>query len=389
MYHIALILLLIGVVYEFKKGKTPHKYFYGAFLLLTLMLSLRYGQGTDYFSYRLMYDMTPSNFFKLFTYYGFEAEYGWRVVFWVFRLFGQPFPAFIFVLSIAEMALLFRFIQRFCKRRMLALFLCYHTLYLTWLFSGLRQGLVMVVFLGLLLEWLLQKKYLPYCIGCVLCGCIHGVGFLLLTAVIVNTKLLQTLKWQLVLVGAAWAFGLLIATGIFDGFLPKILPESVAAYYSRKGLSFFAIAERIFSYAVTVYMFWVCSGGKGASKDRMRRLMQLVTLGMVVYGGFVWLPLVASRLAVLFKMVEIAIWSSLLLNRDLLGKLKIALCICLVFVMYTKNLNSYISEGQYNEHVNVINFPYVSVFDTKEITQYRSLDAKYGPLAAASIDLFE
>lgn len=388
MYHIALILLLVGVAIEFKNRKTPIKYFYGVFLLLTLMLSLRYGQGTDYFSYRLMYDRTPENFLKLFTYYGFQAEYGWRIIFWVFRLFGQPFPAFIFVLSIAEMALLFRFVQRFCKRRMLALFLCYHTLYLTWFFSALRQGLVMALFLGLLLEWLLQKKYLHYCVGCVLCGLLHGVGYLLLVAVIVDTKLLSSLKWQLILVGAAWAAGLLVATGIFDGFLPKILPGSVAAYYSKKGLSLFAMAERLVSYAITLYMFWIC-GRQGANSDRMMRLMQIVTLGMVVYGGFVWLPLVASRLGVLFKMVEIAIWSSLLLNRDLLGKLKVAFCICLVLVMYTKNIASHIREGQYNDHVNVINFPYVSVFDTKEITQYRSLDKKFGALAAVHIDLFE
>jgi len=389
MYHIILILLLVGVVLELKDRKTPIKYFYAMFLLLTLMLSLRYGQGTDYFSYRLMYNKTPENFFKLFTYYGFQAEYGWRIIFWLFRLFGQPFPAFIFVLSIGEMALLFRFLQRFCKRRMLALFLSYHTLYLTWFFSGLRQGLVMAVFLGLLLEWLLQKKYLHYCVGCVLCGLIHSVGYLLLVAVIVDTKFLSALKWQLILVGAAWAAGLLISTGIFDGFLPKILPSSVVAYYNKKGLSLFAMAERILSYAVTVYTFWMCGGGKGETKRRMTRLLQIVTLGMIVYGGFVWLPLVASRLAVVFKMVEIAIWSSLLLKRDLLGKLKAAFCICLVLLMYTKNISSHIREGQYKDHVNVFNFPYVSVFDTKEITEYRSLDKKYEPLAAVQPDFME
>ena len=41
-------------------------------------------------------------------------------------------------------------------------------------------------------------------------------------------------------------------------------------------------------------------------------------------------------------------------------------------VLFFKNINSFIVQGEYNESVTALNFPYVSIFNQDELDDYKN-----------------
>ena len=151
-----------------------------------------------------------------------KGAYTWRVDF-EFPWWGYGAVA---LLGLLQMVLLTRFLGRYCRRKVLALLLCWHTLYLTYFFSILRQGLALAMLLGLLLPWLERKRFGRYFLGCAACALLHSSALIL-----VLLPLLQLIPWKLeqllILTGLAWAAGLLLAGGAFRGLLTRVLPGAV------------------------------------------------------------------------------------------------------------------------------------------------------------------
>jgi len=363
--------LLIGAVAEYRISHTPRVYFLLSFGLLVFVLLFRYGQGTDYFSYRYIYSNVSKDLIKSIHSPAIHGEIGWIFLCWIFRLCNAPFSFLVFAVSSLECYFLWRFIQRYCTRRCLALFLCYHTLYLTYYFSAMRQGIVISVFLGLLIPLLRRKRYLLYYTVSLLCVTIHSVAAALFLLPMVEMKLFSSLRRQLIFVLLGWILGGILATGVFDGLLKQLLPQAVLNYLSMRGVSWFAILERIVSYTVTVLTVYMTLEKGRKAPEYIRLFMGTVSIGMVIYGCFLWLPIVASRMSYLFKVVEIGIWATLLVDRDILASGKIIFCAVLVSCLYVKNIHAYIMEGAYYSHVNFLNYPYLWVFDTANVSRYR------------------
>jgi hypothetical protein len=374
-YHILFLLLAAGAVYEWRSGATPAWLYRGLLLGLTLFLCLRYGQGSDYFSYGHIYRELPQNLWAALRSSNIHSEPGWKVLCVLCRSVGMPYPLFVALLSLGMMGLLTRFLGRYCKFKLLGLLLCWHTLYLTYFFSILRQGLALALLLGLLLPWLEKKRYARYYLGCAVCALLHSSA-LILTLL----PLLQVLPWKLkhllVLTGIAWAGGLLLASGLFRGLLVQLLPRAVTKYLETGQVSLFAAAERLVSYGA-VYLCWHWYGEK--TDARLRLLMGIATVGLLLYGGTLWAPLVASRTAYYCKAVEIALLSTLLPRRGWQGAAALGFCLVLAAGMHAKNILSYIGQLPYYETVNLLNYPYVAVFWKEKIQKYLQLPYGYLP----------
>ena len=152
--------------------------------------------------------------------------------------------------------------------------------------------------------------------------------------------------------------------------LEMILPGRVMGYFSNRSISV-ATLERVVTYAVVVIAYWLHRRKKLEQPSYVDFLMRIVTLGMIVYGGLLWMPLVASRLAILLKIVEIALLCSLLTTDKIWRSLLTLFCVALASFMYVKNLASYIDQGNYYDHITVLNYPYASVLDREAILNYR------------------
>ncbi len=374
LYIIVAIALFVGVLIEYRDKQTPKRFFLAMFLVLGAMLCLRYGQGTDYFNYRLIYSGMSGSLHSVLSNDSLHSEFGWKILSWCAYHIDLSYSAFVFILSVFKILLFGRFLKIFCKNRFLALFLGYHTLYLTYFFSTLRQGIVLVIFLGLMLDLLIRRKYVCYALLCLVCASLHSIGWLFLAVPILQTRLFEKRNWQLIFVVCAWLIGFVLATGILHPLLTQILPGQVVVYIKRnQPISIFAILERVGTFAVVFFVYWYSVSKRDDVTPAMDLLMRIVTLGFIIYGVFMWQPLIASRLSYPFKVVEIAILSSLLYKNDVFSRLKLIFCTCLVSIMLLKGIVTAINESSYKEHINIFNYPYFTIFNKDAVSEDRFL----------------
>lgn len=372
LYHVAFLLLIFGVFIEYWQRKTPKVLLALCFAVLTAMLCLRFGQGTDYAAYRMIYYTMPANLTGTINYGYAKAEIGWRLITMLFRMADLKFEFFVFALSLLQMSLLWRFVKRFCRYRILALFLGYHTLYLTYLCSAMRQGTVLIIFLGILLPWLLEGKWVRYLIVVVLLTNIHSVATILLVPLVVLCIRLSV-KHTVALVAVGFCVGILLAACDVGLLLSAIVPS----YAAETEISVVAVAERIASFVVVTYMYYLyCDGLEPDGNDPYYKLYKIYAFGILIYGLLMWSPLISSRTIYALKALEIPLITTCIVKCRK-GKL-----ICLVYlvllcsVLYIKNIGSCITQAEYLD-TSVWNYPYYSIWDQEEALASRAETSIY------------
>lgn len=371
IYHIIFLFLLLGVLIEYKKGDTPKWLFRFTFLLLSLFMAFRYGQGTDYYSYCSMYVTMPVTIQEILAYNFAPIEIGWRFLCAGFKLLHVSFKGFVFILSLAEMLLLWRFVSRYCKNKMLALFLSYHTLYLTYFFSAMRQALVIAVFLGLLLEWLLEGKYLRYSLCVLVCSSMHYVSIILLVPVILH-RIRLSFTQMVCLTVIGYLAGMVLSLVHVGQMLHGMgLMEEASAYLGETDISVVALMERVLSYIVVVFACYLYMDGREPDySDQIFNLFKIYSLGIMLYGLLMWSPLISSRLVYMFKLMEIPLICTCIAKCRRARGLVLLYCIGICSMLYVKNIGSYLTQGRYLDFT-VQDYPYVSIFNHEKIAEYR------------------
>lgn len=372
-----LVLCLLTLKQSFgKETRTAEKIeFWFCFLILTGMLVFRYGQGSDYFGYRYNY-YKISDVAITFPNYDVHGETGYQLVCNIFRILHIPFEGFIAFVSILQMFFLLLFLKRYNVADPFALLLAYPTLYLTYFISGIRQGLAIAVFLGVLLPALENRRYFACIIGTLLCMTFHTVSvvFLLLFAT-VKIRKVSTLQILTVL---AWLAGCILSTQEGQSLI-MALGISKLNYYLGNGasISLAAVAERLLFTGIITWLYLkLCKIGK--CSDRFRFAYSCYLIAMALYGGVLWNELVASRAASMLRFIEIylLIYGVGQMRR---GSRYLVVAVLVVFetFMTVKNIQAAIDQGPYVQEVTVATYPYVSVFNSQEIYKYRLVPNKY------------
>ena len=94
--------------------------------------------------------------------------------------------------------------------------------------------------------------------------------------------------------------------------------------------------------------------------------------GFLMYLSMIGNPLASSRVFVFFKILELVFISYYLKSHESdFTNIFILFFIALSMVLFVKNINSYIEQGDYYSSVNFFNYPYVSVFNKDDIYEYR------------------
>lgn len=343
------------------------------FFLLLFIICFRFGQGTDFFTYQDIYYSQKDTFEDFPSYLlNQRFEFGWLLLCNIFRVLHFRFETFIFVHALAEMVLLRRFLKIYGQWNPFSLSLIYPTLYMTYLVSMLRQGLVVCIFLGILLPTLEQGKNKLYVIGVLLCSTIHtgAIVYLLILLTRVNAQV-RMYQWIFI---ASWLAGGITLTSVGKVALNTITLGRLAYYINTDTGSVTAILERLVSTLMVSYIFYLVAYRKksNCNMERTKWLYCAYLLGQSIYGIFMGMSIVASRFGGYIRFVEIVLISYCVTG---LTKKKERLLIIVAFVCFNtfmlyKNLDSYIEQGQY-KNVSPIEYPYVSVFDEDEIYKYR------------------
>ncbi|HPS34167.1 MAG TPA: EpsG family protein [Oscillospiraceae bacterium] len=364
-YLIVYLFLLAAAAVSFIKKKDYNFLFILSALVLTLFLVLRYGQGTDYFSYMRLYEEAPGGIIpdeSFWTKNG-NVEIGWKLLEYAFQMINLPFWAFMAVIGAGSMLLLCRFAVKCCPgARTFALLLAFPTWYLTYLFSGVRQGLTICVFLGLMLPFLLEKKYWQYFAIGIACLFIHKASFIVLAAPVVMLLSQKAIWWIL---GGCAAAGVAVSIPLVSGLLGKI-SLALGKNYSFNGfgdVSWIAAAERLVTFAVIAFVFYKYR--KAQNEDKTADLIfKIYCYGLGVYLLLISSPLFASRMMFPLKMTEIILAGIFIVK---MPKWRVAVFIFfagLTAVMTWKNIGSYIEQGGYDNTVQ--QYPYVSVLQNRQ-----------------------
>lgn len=377
-YLLLLVLLLFGVAVEAYLKRTPKRLYIFTMFVMGLMFIFRYGQGTDYFAYKWIFSYIPENAsFSQLRSLNINSEIGWRLLCQGAKKIGMSFEMLVVLVSMVEWIGFSRFIRLYCPRKMLALLMAYHTFYLTYMFSALRQGLVLCLFIGFLLPWFMKKQYAKFVLGCVVCSAFHSVALVGLLLFLVRLKMFESPQKMILSVVACFAVGIALSTGIFNGILRVVLPDRVLSHYFKKISISIALVERFVMYAIVMYLYMHYSkhvAYKGLEmSETMCFFMRVYTLSVMAYALLMWSPLLASRATYTFKIAEVILVSKLATKRIRFKKLIPIFVAVVSLVMYAKNIDTYLIQGWYYNDVNVLNYPYFSLLEKDEISNYREI----------------
>lgn len=368
LYHIVFAVLAVGAVWEHIQKKTPRRLFAVSFLILTAMLCLRFGQGQDYFNYSQIFFALPANPLEAIRNQNIHSEPGWKVLCCLFKLAGLRFPALIFAVSAYMMAMFWRFLRLYGgERKMLALVLCYHTMYLTYFMSVLRQGIIIATLLGLLIPWLMKGKYIRYCIVVFLISTIHTVALLLLLLPIIKEL---NLKFKHMVAVAALGFLVGIVLSLMDvGLILRRIVDHV--YLTESDVSIVALLERVATFSVVTLCYYIyLDGMEPDQKDFLHVIYKIYAVGVFLYGVLMWSALISSRTVYILKVIEIIMICACITRCKKTAGIVLCYGLLLSSVLYVKNIDSYLEQGQY-QNATVVDYPYVSIFNQKDILNYR------------------
>lgn len=383
-----LAVLLILAIIEYKK---PMKKFVfpAVFSALTLILALRCGQGTDYFSYCRIY-LNPDS-------PEYDYESGFVLFSRIFQELNLPYTVFVFFFSVIIMVLLYLVITKGCTNKFMALFAVYTLYYMQFFENGVRQALAMMLVLaGFLLA--ARKERVWYILaGSVLGFTFHAsaiVGLLLVIPYIsVKWKKLDNFirkRYILSSVTIAAVCVLLIAFSTWQGFWDSlvVLPESIynrlSSYISAPSYSSMSLLSRLAFLAVVVVLYTGC---REKLSNAERVLFRGYLLGFLIYCMLFRAELVASRINAYFKITEIILIPNLLGHFTLknikkpafisrlatdkkwvdIGTRAAAVSVSLVLLcfMYLKTTKDVMGQSKYYNPGYI--YPYYNVFNVKEM----------------------
>ena len=271
----------------------------------------------------------------------------------------------VYKIRLFEMLLINRFISKRSLNGKISLLLLYPTYYLTYLFSGMREGLVLSLFLGIAVELLIKQKYVKYEFMCIALAGIHSAAIVLCVLPLIKVLSTKTMMFAII---AALLIGL---AGPL--WVNRIRIGSISSYTGTSALSLSAILYRTISSGLILIAY---HNANGELDDETLPLIKVYVTGLIIFCVFLRYPLLASRLSAVLCSVEVAVIPGLLC-RGLIRQQRVVLLvvIALTMVMTGKNLGSYVTQGNYLQPIKWYNYPYISVFNKEEL--YRVSNGRY------------
>lgn len=376
-YVCVFVILMVGFMLSRAVPSTNRITYRSMVVLLTLFLAFRYGQGTDYSMYEYFYLAAPDRFDLDDLYFtdAYHTEIGWKLSMVLLKMLGIPFEVFVVILSIWMMYCLDRCVMRHSPDRMLSLLIAFPTLYFIGFFSMLREGFVVAVFLGFLLNSLIQKKgYILYVFVSICLMLIHTVAAVFIVALVI-TVVFDSKS------GRGWLY-LICCVCAVCGVLP-LLSDAIRSfmanmpfvgfYYRNVEISWLALSERLMWVLILVPLGFRVILHKPEGETRvLSTLINLYIFGFSLYLLFSVSPNIASRFFFPFESMEILL-VPLVFSYVSKWKNAVTLLVCCLAVLFViKNINASIDERDYYPYVSWFNYPYVTIFDDpSDLSLYR------------------
>ena len=351
-FIIVFMCLLAASIYQVQTHKELKKLYYAFLILLTVMLCFRYAQGTDYVTYEARY------YFDHPTYSKFEP--GYQLLTEVFQRLHMEFPLLIMCIGLVNMLLLNRFINKNSECNIFSLLIAYPTLYLTYFYSIMRQGVAISLFLGVMLECLEKRKYILYYILALLAISFHKSSVVFLV-VPIALRFREKHYYYLLVLAILFA---ILSRGEWFGKLLISLFNHQGKAYSQPAFFVWGILERCALFSLIFFLYHKTNLKENESKIQSI-LYRIYFLGFI--GNIAFSQYFGSRLFSGFKLVEVVLLVNLIVQIDL-KRLKQGIMVLIsayLILMIFKNITAYIHEGGYGD-ITPFEYPYISILNKEE-----------------------
>ena len=346
MYIAILVALMIMALIEIKldKIKITSILRYLSLGMLIILVCFRF-DIQDYWGY--------------FTnYYSFDdhSEYGFLIFSQLFRFFNIDFRFFVITIGLISVLGVYRGIRKYSPYVILSFTIAFHTIVLTYFLSGIRQGMACGLFIGFMLEYILEKKWIKYYILCPILGLIHSASWILIIIPVILLLSIKFYKYLIILSVTIGMANFFIGTKIIHIFNTV---GSFAWYEFDKEISpsWFGILERVFMCSIITYLYYYI---KEETSEKEEILYKIYLIGFMISAVFAPWAMLCSRVPALIKTVEIILIPIFLQRYD--SKKRIFFIFILfvyIAVMAIKNLELY------DLYTNAFTYPWYFAF-TKE-----------------------
>lgn len=366
LYWFVFFVLLFFSIKEIKSKRINQSIFNFLWIVLVLMVSLRQGQGTDYYNYLDLYRevkfFSNQSVWLLFT----QSDPGFRLLYYIIMKLGISYEVFSCLFSFITMFFIYPFFRTHCNKSIIALFIFYaSSFYLIYMFSAIRQGFVIAVFLGKLYPLLYRKQYKKFCFYVVLLSCIHISSLILLfVPYIYNKRIGQNALMMLSILGILFMF-----INPFEIVLSSLGFYRLDRYIGDETTTtkYFSIILRI----IVLLPIFLLPKSIYKKYDNLNVLRNFIFINFIIYSIFSFSELTASRLGIYFKVFE-GCFLAFIIHKTNLRIISKQICygyMLLTFVLFAKDINAFITQGNY-KNCTIWTYPYLSVFESKNTIQY-------------------
>ena len=362
-------MLFSGSLVELSKREINLNLFIVAYVILTLFLCLRQGQGQDYYNYYQIYKevqyYSDRSFFLVIA----MRDPFYAFLNWCFIKLHISFPWFVAFVSFATMALQWPFFKNICKGSCICLFVFYSTVVLQYDFNAMRQGMALAIMLGILFPLLIKKKYKKFYL-ILFFGCLIHLSLFICVLMPLSQKI-NFKKNAMVALSVIGIFFILFSGNILTYLpLPDFLMERAGNYTESSDTKILAIIVRI----LLLLPLFLIPSSTYEKNERLNLLKNIIFLGFLVYSACSFNDLVASRENIYFRMFEGYLLSFIILNTKLrkTGKILFGYYSVLSCILFAKDISAAMTQGHYR-NCNVMTYPYLTVFDNnQDISYYRT-----------------
>ncbi|WP_158290684.1 EpsG family protein [Macrococcoides canis] len=341
MYY---LILLLGIVFSLSKKLNDFLTMVFA-IILVYFASIRYGVGNDYFGYFYLYKGYLSNPFSEIVENKFSREeIGFRVIASTVKYIGLDFQYLVTLFSVLTILCVYIIAKKYSVYPMTTILVFYSLFYIVWVFSGMRQGFTIFAGLLLILYCYKNNKNLALFLGVFLLFLIHKSALLILPIYYLS-KLKIKINYLTIITMSSIILSVLPVSPIFyiinkTSFSKRI--ENYEVSETIMNIDFQSIVRIIFVILILIFYKKILR----QNQDN-RFIIHYYLFGMIIYFLFKDIELVAARLSIYSRAVEILLIPMIL---KILKDYKYSTTYGVLILIY---LFAYFSKDLYNMNNNV------------------------------------
>ncbi|WP_391203011.1 EpsG family protein [Psychrobacillus sp. L4] len=348
--------LLIGFIFQLFNKKIL---FWIFSIILVLLAVLRYGIGLDFFAYEYLYlRLNPSILDEIR--FGLDnQEAGFRALGSIMKNIGLSYQQYLGAYSIITILYMSKICNKYSNNPTLSLLLFFCFYYLTWTFSGIRQGATIAIGLFYLLECIEKNKTIKFVFIVILLSFIHSSAIVLLLLYFLSrididkNKLikLSVASITLSLIPSGFIISKLTWLPFYSRIFPYLNTEITLNLFDFAG-----ICRILFLIVALTYYDQYCK-----QSDISKKIINMYILSFIMYFLLQFSELTAARLGIYGKFLDIIILANILyLYKLSINRLIYILGILFLCFMYLSKESAEIKKVIITDSLIT---PYVNVFN--------------------------